>query len=65
MPDITMCTGAGCPRKLDCYRHSAVPTPRRQAYFTKPPIKADGSCDHFNSLRKGDLLTDAKPEEIS
>ena len=46
MPDITMCTGDGCPWKEQCYRHTAAPTPLWQSYFVKPPIK-DGRCDHY------------------
>ncbi len=56
MPDIAMCPGDGCPRKLDCYRHRAVPTPRRQTYFVKPPARADGSCDYFFAIMRGDLI---------
>lgn len=58
MPDIAMCKGDDCPRKAECYRHRAVPTPRRQSYFAKPPLHADGSCTDFLSLRKGDRLAD-------
>ena len=25
MPDIAMCSGDGCPKKLDCYRHRTCP----------------------------------------
>jgi hypothetical protein len=58
MPDICMCAGDSCPKKRECYRYRAVPTPRRQSYFMSPPVKADGSCEHFLSLRKGDVLAD-------
>lgn len=46
MPDIAMCTGEGCFRKATCYRHTATPTPLRQAYFAKPPhrMEADGEA---------------------
>jgi len=60
MPDIAMCKGAGCPRKAECYRYRAVPTERRQAYFSPPPVRADGTCADF--LRRGDRLTDAGSE---
>jgi len=58
MPDIAMCRGEGCPRKAECYRHRAVPTPRRQPYYATPPMRPDGSCDYFTELRRGDVLTD-------
>lgn len=58
MPDICMCEGTGCSRKKDCYRHRAVPTPLTQAYFGKPPLNADGSCDSFERLRPNDRLTE-------
>jgi len=61
MPDIAMCKGGDCPQKTTCYRHRAVPT-QRQSYFTTPPARADGSCEHFLTLRKGDVLTDTAPE---
>jgi len=56
MPDIAMCHGEGCSRKLACYRHRAVPTPQRQAYMP-PPLRSDGSCDYFTELRKNDALS--------
>ena len=57
MPDIAMCRGDGCPKKRECYRHRAVPTPLRQAYFATPPAREDGSCPYFIELRKNDRLT--------
>ncbi len=62
MPDTAMCRGDGCPRKTECYRHRAVPTPRRQEYFAPPPVREDGSCDYFLVLRRGDRLTDTWQE---
>lgn len=56
MPDISMCKGGDCPKKQDCYRYRAVPTPQRQAYYTAPPNTVDGSCAHFLRLRTGDRL---------
>ena len=47
MADISMCEGTGCPRKMQCYRHTAPVSQYRQAYFTTVPVKPDGSCDHF------------------
>ena len=46
MPDITMCSGEGCPVKESCYRFTAKPNEYRQSYFVEPPIK-DGKCDHY------------------
>ncbi len=45
MPDITMCSGANCPLKDECYRYTAEPSKFRQSYFMNPPIK-DGKCEH-------------------
>ena len=59
MPDISMCKGGSCPKKQDCYRYRAIPTPQRQAYYATPPIAADGSCTHFLKLRVGDRLTES------
>ena len=58
MPDIAMCRGDGCPRKAECYRYRAVPTPQRQSYFSHPPVQSDGACDKFLKLRRGDRLID-------
>lgn len=52
MPDITMCHGDRCPRKESCYRHTAEPTPLRQSFFAVPPVKPDGSCDHYSPVDK-------------
>ena len=53
MPDISMCLGTGCPKKDECYRYTAKPTPHWQSYFCKPPIK-DGECEYFwdNNLQE-------------
>jgi hypothetical protein len=58
VPDIMMCEGGSCPRRAQCYRHRAIPTPRRQAYFASPPLETDGSCEHFAELRIGDRLAE-------
>lgn len=36
MPDITMCSGKGCPIKDGCYRYYTKPS-QWQSYFTEPP----------------------------
>lgn len=46
MPDISMCTGEGCPLKNKCFRHKAVENEYRQSYFMVVPYK-DGQCDEF------------------
>lgn len=46
MPDITMCSGEGCPKKEQCYRFTARPD-QRQSYFAKPPINDRGECSYF------------------
>ena len=49
MPDITMCTGVGCPLRARCYRATAIPW-TRQSYFATPPVVfVDGGamCDSF------------------
>jgi len=45
MPDITMCSGDGCPKKQSCYRYTAKASDY-QSFFMNPPIK-DGECDHY------------------
>jgi len=45
MPDITMCSGAGCPLKKDCYRFTANPIDY-QSYFMSPPL-TDGKCEMY------------------
>lgn len=47
MPDITMCTGTGCPVAERCYRKRAMPHPFWQSYFVSPPVREDGTCPHF------------------
>jgi len=48
MPDITMCTGEGCPKKKSCYRHNATPSQYRQSRFVEPPWdNIEGSCAYF------------------
>lgn len=47
MPDITMCYGNSCPKKEECYRHTATANPWRQSYFVIEPLEEDNSCDYF------------------
>lgn len=47
MPDISMCRGEGCPKKDQCYRYTAKPTPGRQSYLAVPPFDhKTGSCEY-------------------
>ena len=48
MPDITMCMGTGCPKKGNCYRALATPTPKWQSWFAEVPYDQEKqSCDAF------------------
>jgi hypothetical protein len=47
MPDISMCTGEGCPRKETCYRFTAEASEFRQSYFINAPIKEDNTCEYY------------------
>lgn len=50
MPDITLCTGAGCPLRNHCYRFRAQAY-GRQDYFGHPPYDAaSGRCDQLWDL---------------
>ncbi len=49
MPDISMCSGANCPKREDCYRFKAKPD-RMQSYFVTPPVDALGECRHLMPL---------------
>jgi hypothetical protein len=45
MPDMTMCSGKGCPVASKCYRFTATPS-SYQSYFSSPPY--DGKyCDMY------------------
>lgn len=49
MPDITMCTGDGCPLKNTCHRATAKPS-ERQPYFIDPPFKkkmGGTACEYY------------------
>jgi len=48
MPDITMCSGAGCSIKESCYRHLAEPNKFRQSWFAAPPFdKGTAVCIYY------------------
>lgn len=49
MPDITMCTGEGCPLKDECYRYKARPSDYRQVYFERPPNRGN-KCEYFSKI---------------
>ena len=44
--DITMCSGEGCLDKQNCYRFTAEAS-EYQSIFMNPPVKEDGTCDHY------------------
>lgn len=44
MPDITMCKGEGCSRKLDCYRYTADPDLYWQSWFV---YSGGDDCNNF------------------
>lgn len=46
MPDISMCSGEGCPQKNKCHRHTAKASDY-QSYFMTSPIKDDQTCDYY------------------
>ena len=47
MPDISKCSGEGCPRKETCYRFTAKPSEFMQSYFMNAPIKEDNTCEYY------------------
>ena len=60
MPDITMCSGEGCIKAGECYRHTA-PEDKYQSYFGSPPFEERRGacfwrCDYFWYVKenKGD-----------
>jgi hypothetical protein len=62
MPDISMCTGEGCPKKSECYRHRARPSKYMQTYFATPPVQANGTCAYFSKVEPGDWLRETTDE---
>jgi len=58
MPDITMCSGTGCPKRARCYRFMARPNVPLQSYFDAPPFDSyTQECEHYyNSLGNGRLF---------
>jgi hypothetical protein len=47
MPDINMCEGGACPKKMDCGRYRAEPTPDRQTYVIGHQGLRGEPCDMF------------------
>ena len=47
MPDISKCSGEGCPMKETCYRFTAIADKLWQSYFMNAPIKEDNTCDYY------------------
>lgn len=64
MPDITMCSGAGCSMKEQCYRFKAIPNPYRQSYFMTPPF-VDNECNSFTTdSTEYELVSLVLPEHL-
>ena len=48
MPDITMCSGAACKQREECYRYKAQPSEYLQSYFTETPRNFhNDTCVYF------------------
>lgn len=62
MPDITMCSGEGCPMKFNCYRAQARPS-IMQSWFSEVPLKDNGDCPEFIELRKQGHSQDTAQEK--
>lgn len=45
MPDITMCLNGRCPKKMECYRFTAIPYEHFQSYAAFE--LEHGECDFF------------------
>lgn len=51
MPDISMCQNEACPLKEKCYRYTATPNKKLQAYGWFKPNE-EGKCDHYWDNKK-------------
>lgn len=50
MPDISMCHGGRCRKRLMCFRHRCIPSDR-QSFYAQPPFdEQTGECDRFVEL---------------
>jgi len=47
MPDISMCANQTCPKRNECYRFTATPSPYRQSYASFQPKPGDSQCEYF------------------
>ena len=48
MPDISMCSGEGCPIKEECHRHTAPHNKAWQTFFVYVPYDhAYKGCEYF------------------
>ena len=64
MADITMCEGAGCTLKENCYRFTATPCEYRQSYFVNIPVvtcyHGGQDCDEYwPNKAKAELMKEA------
>lgn len=55
MPDITKCTGEGCPLKEGCYRFTAPDTEFMQSYFAEAPV-LNGECEYFWGKKQDSIM---------
>ena len=44
MPDISMCCTVTCPKRAECYRYRAVPTPDKQSLMVGTPWSEEEPC---------------------
>lgn len=53
MPDITMCSGAACKQRDECYRYKAKPSEYLQSYFIETPRNTeDDTCNYFWKIKE-------------
>lgn len=60
MADITMCKGDGCPKREECYRHTAPQNQYRQSWFADSPLKSAEpfDCEWFtDNHRRREVTT--------
>lgn len=62
MPDICMCKENNCPKRLECYRFMAIPTPYRQSYFVELKYDENG-CELYWPINYEDANKQIKKEQ--
>tara|TARA_Y100000310_G_scaffold83971_3_gene80661 strand:+ start:10739 stop:10936 length:198 start_codon:yes stop_codon:yes gene_type:complete len=61
-----MCVGTNCPKKKQCYRYTATPTPLWQSWFVDVPYDTHkNECEYFYINPRKEIKDDNRQDSYN